>query len=83
MKWTKPEDFSKMGLGCFLRRATFVEFCFKLMIKPKSLSWASQSGAFKSLKKMFAILKRPSERLRRAYESLRGPSDAGEGPLSI
>ena len=33
MKWTKSEDFSKMGIGWFLRHATFVEFCFMLMIK--------------------------------------------------
>ena len=43
IKWMKSGDFSKIGIYWFLRGATFVEFCFVLMIKPKSLSWASQS----------------------------------------
>ena len=41
IKWMKSGDFSKIVIGWFLRGATFVEFCFMLMIKPKYLCWVS------------------------------------------
>ena len=55
MKWTKSEDFPKIDIGWLLRGATFVELCFMLKIKPKSLARASQSRDFKSFQEIFAI----------------------------
>ena len=41
----KTRGFSKIGICWFMRGEIFVECCLVLMIKPKSLSWASQYRA--------------------------------------
>ena len=51
IKYTEFEDYSKIGIGRLLRGATSVESCLMLMIRSKSLSWASQPRALMSLKK--------------------------------
>ena len=53
MNWAISEDFFlKKGLGWLLKGAAFAEFCFMLMIKPKSLSLAYQFNAFMSFFKI-------------------------------
>ena len=75
IKGTNSEDFSEIGIGRFLSGATSVEFCFKFMIRPKSLSWAFQSMAFKSFQKNLWNLLEPLKNIPKITVLFRSLSD--------